>query len=188
MKGQAEQSGEMRLPAVRNLRPRISQDETARDELSRIDELEKRLEEISKQLRQQLEQNQPGLHFDERFASLTSEAQAAVNEAAETLRKVAGIELPEDRTQLFLRATDVYRLQEYSEDETYFLALASLSGGAALGVLVNWATAENITLGKAGWIAFIVFVIVTLVFVGFWIRAHRRGMKLKASHELYKRQ
>jgi len=98
---------------------------------------------------------------------------------AERVLEATGVKLPEDRVELYVKETTVHQLLEYAKDESIFLSLASLSAGAALGVIVNWATADNTQLSKAGWVALVMFVAVTFIFIWSWLRVQRRSGKIK---------
>jgi len=98
---------------------------------------------------------------------------------AERVLEATGVKLPEDRVELYVKEATVHQLLEYARDESLFLSLASLSAGAALGVIVNWATADNAQLSKAGWVALAMFAAVTLIFMWAWLRVQRRSGKIK---------
>ncbi|MCG3162432.1 MAG: hypothetical protein JMDDDDMK_03686 [Acidobacteria bacterium] len=98
---------------------------------------------------------------------------------AEGVLEATGVKLPADRVELYVKETTVYQLLEYARDESIFLSLASLSAGAALGVIVNWATADSAQLSKAGWVALVIFVAVTLIFIWSWLRVQKRSGKIK---------
>ena len=105
--------------------------------------------------------------------SVSSKAQKALHDA-ERILQVTGIALPRNRTELYVKATTVQQLQEYHQDGSLLLLLASLSAGATLGVLANWAVADIPTLSKAGWIALILFGITAFVFAGLYRRTQRK--------------
>lgn len=96
---------------------------------------------------------------------------------AETTLEATGTILQKDREEFYIKSTRVYQLSEYAKDENLYLSLASLFAGAFLGVIVNWATAEKPELSKAGVVALALFAAVTLIFIGIWLRAHRRLSK-----------
>jgi hypothetical protein len=104
-------------------------------------------------------------------------------ERARKLLRAHGIRLPEDWSENYPPLTRVHQLAEYARDENHFFSLATLFAGAALGVIVNVATADAQKLNKAGWVALIIFATVTLLFAGFGLRSHRRSQETLRSLE-----
>lgn len=98
-------------------------------------------------------------------------------EHARKLLRAHGIRLPEDWSENYVPLTKVHQLAEYARDENHFFSLATLFAGAALGVIVNVATADAQKLNKAGWVALIIFAAVTLLFAGFGFRSHKRSQE-----------
>ncbi len=108
-----------------------------------------------------------------------SQFQAAVEHAEKILKVAGGVTLPQNRSEYYIKATTVHQLQELHQDENLFLSLACLFAGAALGVIVNWVTSDSGSLGKAGWVALILFSIVTVTFVVIWRRACAKAAAIK---------
>jgi hypothetical protein len=107
-----------------------------------------------------------------------AQVQAALQDA-EKMLAAGGIMLPQNRTEYYINSTTVHQLQELHQDENLFLSFACLFAGAALGVIVNWVTSESGALGKAGWVALILFSIVTLTFAGIWRRARAKAAAIE---------
>ncbi len=107
-----------------------------------------------------------------------AQVQAALQDT-EKMLAAGGVRLPKNRTEYYINSTTVHQLQELHQDENLFLSLACLFAGAALGVIVNWVTSDSSSLGKAGWVALILFSIITATFVGIWHRAHAKAAAIK---------
>jgi hypothetical protein len=107
-----------------------------------------------------------------------AQVQAAFQDA-EKMLAAGGVKLPQNRAEDYVKVSTLHQLQELHQDENLFLSLACLFAGAALGVIVNWVTSDSGSLGKAGWVALILFSIVTLTFTGIWRRAHAKAAAIK---------
>jgi hypothetical protein len=107
-----------------------------------------------------------------------AQVQAAFQDA-EKRRAAGGVKLPQNRAEDYVKVSPLHQLQELHQEETLFLSFACLMAGAALGVIVNGVTSDSGSLGKAGWVALILFSMVTITFVGIWWRAHARAVAIK---------
>lgn len=120
-------------------------------------------------------------------AVLDSDTLTMIRQAAERVQ-TTGNELtapirlpaPEDIEVKLVSSTSLERLSEYQADENLMLALAGLFGGAALGIAVNWMTADVQAVTLASKVALGLFALSAIVFGVQFVRIAIRASKVKA--------
>jgi hypothetical protein len=114
--------------------------------------------------------------FQKIYASLESltlelqgQKRATVQRLKEDIQdKVEPLTIPivirkEEREGLdFVRADRLHHIEEYRHEETQWTSIAYALFGAALGIIINWVTAESSTVSKASVIVIITFLLLGL--------------------------
>ena len=95
---------------------------------------------------------------------ITQEAEQAIKQSIVRLNKLAGVILPDDLSENYVRATDVLKIKEYSDDETLYVSLITFFLGGILGIIINLVTddKEGITLDLTGTTVLCALTILTI--------------------------
>ena len=106
-------------------------------------------------------------------------SKSELERAIKHIEDIAGIKLPDNRKQLYIKASDVYYFVQNAGDAAIFLTLGGISGGAALGIIVNVITSSELVIGAPARVALIIFSILTIVWWVLYNRSSKRNNPIK---------
>ena len=119
---------------------------------------------------------------------LQGQKRATVQRLKEDIQdKVEPLTIPivirkEEREGLdFVRADRLHHIEEYRHEETQWTSISYALFGAALGIIINWVTAESSTVSKASIIVIITFLLLGLFSALSAKRFHARAEKHKTA-------
>lgn len=132
-------------------------------------------------LRQQVLELREGLTVEEqqgqRFEELITTINSAVGRSADLTAEMI-LPPPEARNIRLIPEHHFDRLEEYSSDENVSYLLVGLFVGAAVGIIVNWATNDTFNPSAVSITFLAIFVALALATVAWVFRVKRRAKKV----------